>query len=206
MWQIFIGSFALSIIHALIPNHWLPLIAISKAEKWTVRESIFATLITGGAHMISTIILGILIGLVGIKLSESHNYIIQIVAPSVLVFIGIVYLIIDLRAKHIHEHHFDIENKKSKKAIILSLSIAMFFTPCVEVEAYYFQAAQFGNMGIGIVSLVYLVITLITIVGLVYLGLKGINRFNSRFMEHHAKRISGIVLILLGLLGYFVEI
>jgi len=206
MWQIFIGSFVLSIIHALIPNHWLPLIAISKAEKWTMRESLFATFISGGAHMISTILLGILIGFVGIKLSENHNYIIQIVAPSILVLIGVVYLVIDLIAKHKHEHRFDIENKKSKGAIISSLSIAMFFTPCVEVEAYYFQAARFGNIGIGVVSLVYFLITLTTIVGLVYLGLKGINRFNSRFMEHHAKRISGIVLILLGLLGYFVEI
>jgi len=53
MWQIFLGSLLLSVIHALIPNHWIPLIAISKAEKWTIKETLFATFITGFSHMIS---------------------------------------------------------------------------------------------------------------------------------------------------------
>ena len=33
--QIFFGSFILSLIHALIPNHWIPLVAIGRTEKWT---------------------------------------------------------------------------------------------------------------------------------------------------------------------------
>ena len=42
-------------------------------------------------------------------------------------------------------------------------------------------------------------------VSLVYLGLKGVNKFNLHFIDHHEKSITGIVLILLGLLAYFVE-
>jgi len=40
---------------------------------------------------------------------------------------------------------------------------------------------------------------------LVYLGLKGVNKLKSNFFEHHEKMITGGVLILLGLLAYFVE-
>jgi putative Mn2+ efflux pump MntP len=50
-----------------------------------------------------------------------------------------------------------------------------------------------------------LLVTLIVMFTLVYLGLKGINKFNSHFLEHHEKRITGVVLIILGLLAYFVE-
>ena len=32
------ATIILSIIHALIPNHWLPLVAVAKAEKWEVKE------------------------------------------------------------------------------------------------------------------------------------------------------------------------
>jgi sulfite exporter TauE/SafE len=209
MWQIFLGSLLLSLIHALIPHHWIPIIAISKTEKWTNKEAIFATFITGLSHMVSTIIIGIIVGFIGIKLAESYSSITSIAAPTILLVIGIVYLILDLRAKH-HHHHFEIEdiasqNKKSKTAILTSLSIAMFLTPCVEIEAYYFQAATYGWSGILVVSAVYLIMTLLFMFGLVYLGLKGVNKLNLSYLEHHAKRITGIVLIVLGVVAYFVE-
>jgi nickel/cobalt transporter (NicO) family protein len=210
MWQIFIGSLILSVIHALIPNHWIPLIAVSKSEKWTNKETLSATFITGFSHTASTIIIGIIVGFAGIKLSESYSYITKIAAPVILLSLGIIYLLIDLRASHHHHHHFEIndlslKDKKSNWAIIISLSIAMFLTPCVEIEAYYFQAATIGWIGILMVSLVYLLITLIIMLTLVYLGLKGVNKFKSHYLEHHEKRITGVVLIILGFLAYFVE-
>ena len=209
MWQIFLGSLILGLIHPLFPNHWIPLITISKAEKWTTKETVVATLITGFSHTLSTIIIGIIVGFVGIKLSEGYSYITKIAAPLILLIIGIIYLLLDFRTTH-HHHHFEIKNntlktKKSKLAIIITLCIGMFLSPCFEIEAYYFQAATKGWLGILIVSLVYLVMTLSIMVSLVYLGLKGVNKFNSRFLDHHEKMITGLVLILLGLLAYFVE-
>jgi nickel/cobalt exporter len=208
MWQIFIGSLALSVIHGLIPNHWIPLIAISKSEKWTTRETLFATFFTGISHMASTILLGVIVGFAGIKLSQGYEFIAEIAAPAALILIGIVYILIDLKAKH--HHHFElnaqtIKNKKSKTAILISLCLAMFLSPCIEIEAFYFQAGTLGWLGILIVSLVYLVVTLTVMLTLVYLGLQGINKFNSHFLEHHEKRITGSVLILLGIIAYFAE-
>ena len=209
MWQLFLGSMLLGLIHPLFPNHWIPLIAISKTEKWTNRETIFATLITGFSHTLSTIIIGIIVGFVGIKLSESYSYITKIAAPLILLLIGVIYLLLDFRSSH-HHHHFDIgnesmKNRKSKAAIIFTLCIGLFFSPCIEIEAYYFQAATQGWIGILIVSLVYLIMTLTIMVSLVYLGLKGVNKFHSHFLDHHEKSITGIVLIILGMLAYFVE-
>ena len=85
MWQLFLGSLLLGLIHPLFPNHWLPLIAISKTEKWTNKETIFATLITGFSHTLSTIIIGVIVGFVGIKLSENYSHIIRIAAPLMLI-------------------------------------------------------------------------------------------------------------------------
>jgi nickel/cobalt transporter (NicO) family protein len=210
MWQIFFGSLLLSLIHALIPHHWIPIIAIAKTEKWNTREALSATFITGVSHMISTIVIGIIVGFVGIKLAESYSYITTVAAPTILLVIGIIYLILDFRASKHHHHHFDIDeeklkNKKSKTAIITSLSVAMFLMPCFEIEAYYFQAANFGWPGIFVVSAVYLVMTLLFMFALVLLGLKGINKLNLSFLEHHSKLVTGIILIILGFAAYFVE-
>ena len=209
MWQLFLGSLLLGLIHPLFPNHWIPLIAISKAEKWTNKETISATLITGFSHTLSTIIIGIVVGFVGIKLSENYSYITRIAAPLILVFIGVIYLMLDIRSSR-HHSHFElnndsIKNRKSRTAIIFTLCIGLFFSPCIEIEAYYFQAASQGWLGILVVSLVYLIMTLTIMVFLVYMGLKGVNKFNIHFLDHHEKMITGIVLILLGSLAYFVE-
>ncbi len=207
MWQIFIGSIVLSIIHALIPNHWLPLIAIGKTEQWSERETLSATLITALAHIASTIIIGIVVGFIGYKLSGAFELVSSIIAPLVLVLLGLIYIITDLRRAHHHEHaHLSVsKNAKSRFAILASLSLAMFLSPCIELEAYYFQAGTLGWIGILVVSVVYALVTPSLMLMLVYVGTKGLNKFNWHFLEHHMRKITGITLIVLGLLAYFMH-
>jgi nickel/cobalt transporter (NicO) family protein len=210
MFQVFMGSLILSGIHAMIPNHWLPLIALGKAEKWTNKQTYGATLITGLAHTLSTLMIGILAGLIGYRLSEIYPAISESIAPVILILMGTIYVMLDFR-KHRHQHDFgkareSVKNGRSRrKAILISLSIAMFLTPCIEIEAYYFQAGTMGWAGIFIVSAVYLVTTVTVMMILVALGLKGAASFKWGFLEHHEKLITGAVLILLGVLALFVK-
>ena len=211
MWQIFVGSLVLSVIHALIPNHWIPLIAIGKTEKWTQRETMSATLITGFSHTLSTVLIGIIVGFLGYALADQYSLISQIIAPLILVGLGLVYIIIDLSYFKKHKHHthemkqLSSGKEKSRWAVLTSLSVAMFLTPCVELEAYYFQAGTIGWSGIFIVSVVYTLTTVTIMLILVYFGMKGISRFNSHFLEHHEKLMTGLVLFILGLLALFVN-
>jgi putative Mn2+ efflux pump MntP len=210
MWQLFIGSLMLSLIHAAIPNHWVPLVAIGKAEKWTLKESLSATIITGFAHTLSTVIIGIIVGFIGFRLANSYAGLMNYFAPSVLVIIGLMYFVLDLKAVK-HHHHVHNENKdrsgeaRTKTGILIGLSSAMFFTPCVEIEAYYFRAGMIGWTGIFIVSAVYTLATVLLMLVLVYAGYKGMQRIRSHMLEHHEKSFTGIVLILLGILAFFVK-
>jgi len=207
MIQIIIGSLVLSIIHAAIPNHWIPLVVIAKTENWTRREALWMTAITGSAHTASTILVGIVVGLVGYKLSSSYEFVTSVIAPSILVILGLTYIIIDLKSPH---DHTPVEtnsiHKRSKIAIIASLCVAMFFSPCIEIEAYFFTAGIFGWTGIVAVSIIYLILTIIGMVLLVDLGIRGVERIRWHYLEHHEKRVTGIVLIVLGLFVYFVKI
>lgn len=58
MIQIILGSILLTVIHAFVPNHWIPLLAIGKVEHWSRRETLSATAIAGLALTLSTIIIG----------------------------------------------------------------------------------------------------------------------------------------------------
>lgn len=119
MYQIFIGSLVLSLIHALIPNHWIPLIAISKTEQWSQRRTLWSTAITGFAHTFSTIIIGIVVGLIGYKLSASYEVITKVAAPVILIGLGVIYLVLDLRGGH--HHHSHEHNQPSDKNFQLTL-------------------------------------------------------------------------------------
>ena len=205
MIQLFIGSLVLSAIHASIPNHWLPLVAISKSENWSRRETLTATAIAGFAHTASTILIGIAIGLLGFRLSEAYESTFRIIVPFILFGLGALYIISGLKQSHAHSHGVEnISVKNSKTAIIISLSTAMFFSPCVEIEVYYLSVALYGGTGIITVSLVYLIVSILGMILLVDLGLKGAARLNWHFLEHNEKTVTGVVLILLGILAYFV--
>ncbi len=206
--QIIIGTSVLSIIHLAAPHHWLPIVAISKAEAWSLRESLPITLIAGFSHTLSTIGIGVIIGLIGRQLFAFHQLVTRVAAPLILGILGTIYIILGLRGRYHHHHRRAAVNPtRTKTALIASLSMVMFLTPCVEIEAYYFTAgALLGWPGITIVSIFYITITIIGLLLLVYLGTKGMGRVRLHFIEDHEKGIVGVVLIVLGLFAYFVEI
>jgi len=90
MWQLVFGSILLSLVHASIPNHWLPVVAIGKAEHWSQRETLFVAGISGMAHTLSTVIIGIIIGFIGHRLNESYTFISENVAPLLLILLGVI--------------------------------------------------------------------------------------------------------------------
>lgn len=208
--QILIGSILLSLIHASIPNHWMPLIAIGKTEKWNVRDTLSVTAITGIAHTLSTIIIGIIVGILGYKLSSTYQFVTKIAAPSILITLGLIYIILDRRQnQHHHHHHINTDElihkkAKGKTAIITTLAIGMFFSPCIEIEAYYLTASSIGWLGIITVSVIYFFITIIGMLLLVYFGTKGLEKLNFHFMDHHEKLVSGVTLLILGIIAFFI--
>lgn len=209
MVHIIISSIGLSIIHAMIPNHWIPLLAVGKAENWNKSTTLWATAIVGLAHVSSTILIGILVGWAGLELSTKYRWIAEWVAPSIIILLGIWYIIKNLVTESNHDHHHHSHEIKGDKtsmfSIVLSISLGMFFSPCIELETYYFTAGTYGWYGILSVSLVYLVMTVSMMVLLVYLGILGINKLNFHLLEHHEHTIIGSMLILVGIASFFIK-
>jgi nickel/cobalt exporter len=215
MYEIIIGSLILSITHALIPNHWFPLAAISKTEKWNRKETLLITAISGFAHITSTIIIGIIVGFVGYQLSNKIDIITSTIAPALLFLIGLFYIILNvIKSSHHHHRHIDLEQeednektKKSKFTIILTLITMMFFSPCIEIEAYYFTAGALGWAGIITLSFIYLVVTVSFMIFLVDLGRRSLDKLSERlnFLDKYERAITGIVLILLSIFTYLIK-
>jgi putative Mn2+ efflux pump MntP len=204
MFSIIAGSIILSLLHATIPNHWLPVIAIGKKEKWSVQEVTQITFISAIAHGLSTVIIGIILALIGAQIANNIKYFSRFVAPVILILLGVIFIY----RHHNHQHfHMDenIKKKHSKKKIIVALVLAMFLSPCMEIEAYFLLAGAQAKWLIWFIAALYLIITTIGMVLLVRLAYLGILKLNWHSLEHNAGIITGITLVATGILAFFIH-
>ena len=204
MFSIITGSLILSLLHATIPNHWLPVIAIGRKEKWSVNEVTEITFISAIAHGLSTIIIGFILGILGARLADKIEYFTHFIAPVILILLGFFFIYRHHNHKHFHLNDV-VKKKKSKKKIILALVLAMFLSPCMEIEAYFLLAGTQAKWLIWFIAAMYLVITTLGMITLVRLAYLGILKLNWHSLEHNAGIITGITLIATGILAFFIH-
>lgn len=204
MISIITGSIILSILHAAIPNHWLPVIAIGRREKWSVSEVRRITFYAASAHGLSTILLGVLLSMIGAALSESINSFTHWIGPVILILIGIIFIY-----RHYHHKHFHIEapqrKRRTRVKLILALVLAMFLSPCMEIEAYFLLAGGTGWWLVALIAGIYLVISVTGMVILSSLAYNSVLKMNWHSLEHNAGIITGITLVATGILAFFVH-
>src|SRR5688572_30473416 len=111
MISIITGTLIISLLHAVIPNHWLPVIAIGRKEQWTLIEVTKVTFVCALAHGLSTILIGVLLSVLGAKLDDSVTHFTNIIAPIILISMGLIFIYRHHRHKHFH---VDSELKKKK--------------------------------------------------------------------------------------------
>ncbi|GHN00036.1 hypothetical protein WSM22_15250 [Cytophagales bacterium WSM2-2] len=203
MFALVSGSFLLSLLHAIIPNHWLPILAIGRKENWSLREILFVTAIAGLSHVASTLLIGWLLFFFGWEASKYLTTIVPFVAPVVLITIGFVFIY--RHHKHKHFHVADQQHQNSKTKMILTLAGAMFFSPCLEIEGFFLAASTKGLLSAVIMSLVYFTVTLTGMVIWVRVAYHGLGKFNWHALEHKAGIVTGVTLIITGIISYLVH-
>ena len=204
MFSIITGSIILSILHATIPNHWLPIIAIGRKEKWTVNEVTRVTFIAAISHGLSTVILGFALGYVGASVAENVESFTHFIAPIILIVLGLVFIYRHHTHKHFHIDN-DLKKKKSKRSIIIALVMAMFLSPCMEIEAYFLLAGSQESWLIWFIAALYLTITTVGMVTLVRFAYLGVLKLNWHKLEHNAGIITGFTLVGTGILAFFIH-
>ena len=205
MLSLFSGTLILAAIHALIPNHWLPLVAVAKAEGWKRSEITTVTLLAAAAHVFGTVVLGIVLGLIGQELQEEYGEAITAISSILLIIFGLIYFTVNLP----HHHHSTQDDvaayKRSKTKWIWIFVGMMFLSPCLEVESLFLSAGVFGMSAVLSLAAAYAVVSILGIWLLVRLGIKGVNLLPAEFIEHNEKKISGAVLILVGIVTFFLH-
>lgn len=191
------GAVTISLLHAILPNHWLPFVLVGNAQNWDDRKIMRIALLAGGGHVFMTVILGIIVAFAGSLIVSSFDILLLPVTSGILIVFGSIYVSLGLRTKRkiAKNHHL----KMSDKTTSLSLFLMLTFSPCEAMIPVFFAASPYGWTTLLILTLIVAFTTIGGMLLLIYLSLIGYKRIHSRWFEENDRIVIGAILILLGL-------
>ncbi len=190
-------------LHALAPDHWLPLAAVARARRWSRRRTVRLTLFCGIGHVTVSVALGLVALLVGREVIEAVGRPLESAAGALLVAFGAGYALWGLRrgAARVHGHahdHYDHVHDPAHAAVG-SLFLIYSLDPCVAVIPILLAAAALGApVAAGIVFL-YEAATLGAMVILVLAARAGVRALSWSWLEKWPDATAGAVITAAGL-------
>ncbi len=199
------SALTVGLVHALAPDHWLPIAAIGRAKKWSVPKLVAITLVAGLGHIGSSVIIGSVGLALGIALSKvqaaegSRGQI----AGLLLIGFGLAYAVWGI--KHARKHHE--EHSHSRADITVWLLITVFVLgPCEPLIPLMFAGAMQGWTAVWAVTLVFGLATIAVMVTGTLLAFAGASAARLGGFERYNHAIAGAVIGLTGLLVMLVGI
>jgi nickel/cobalt exporter len=201
MLELLTGTLLLSLLHAAIPNHWAPVLAVARAERWPLRRAVGLTAVAGLAHVLSTVLLGLVLGLLGWRLSNQFAQVASWAAPVLLIGIGLLYAL----SGPGHAHPDPATSSRRGKHFVLGLALTMFLAPCLEVQTFFLTAGTRGPVILALLMAVYLVASVAAMCALVAVAFRGLHRLPLASVARYERRLTGAVLVGVGIAGFFVD-
>ena len=202
------GVLLLSVLHAALPSHWLPFITMGQTERWGLRRTLLVTAVAVAGHVASTGLVGGLLGWFSADVISAYaGAADHLVAPALLVLLGLVYLGYHFSGKrHTHSHTPGARHAGHPNPWVMigTLMLTLFLSPCIEVMVYFIDASREGIELVFWLWVAYASVTVALIVALVALGYYGIAWANTRWFEHNDRLLTGTALVLLGVFQYVV--
>lgn len=201
-------GFGVAFLHAAIPTHWLPFVAIGRARGWTRRRTLGAVALAGGGHVLATTALGVGLAWFGFELEERFHEVFHGVIAGILVGLGAW---LAFRAphghgcNHCHGHPEKLVPDATDRAALWGLFLMLTLSPCELFLPVYLTAVPYGWTGIAWLSVVLASATLGGMLALTWLTLHGVQRLRLRWLERHDQRVIGGLLCLLGVATVVLE-
>jgi nickel/cobalt transporter (NicO) family protein len=148
--------------------------------------------------VLSTLLLGWILAFAGDWVGQQQTAFLHWVSPLILCLLGAYYIY-----AHYYHHHFHLHERGSGYGLIASLALAMFLSPCLEIEGFFLAAGGYGFSFVLLLSAVYSLVTITGMLLWVWLVLHGLHQKNWHSWEHYAGIITGLTLLFSGLAQFY---
>src|SRR5690348_17594296 len=112
---------AVGVLHTMVPDHWVPITVLARQHGWSRAETARAAAQAGFGHVVSTLIIGAVIWVLGVATAQRFGGIVDTLSSLALVGFGGWFVVAGLREMHHghsdhhhdhghphdHDHHYD---------------------------------------------------------------------------------------------------
>lgn len=84
------GSALVGAVHALLPDHWIPYVVLSRAKGWDLPRTLSSVVAGGVAHLGSTAVLGVAIAYAGVEALQRVGPVAELAGAGLLAVFGAV--------------------------------------------------------------------------------------------------------------------
>ncbi len=208
----------LGFTHTILgPDHYVPFVALSKANNWTYKKTFVFTFLCGIGHVGSSVLLGIFGIIIGYEISkiESIQNVLGDIAAWLLLSFGIIYSLYGIRRYYVgkrgikgHSHeglfHFHKngsihhEHKSSTNSGWI-LFLIFIFGPCEPlIPLLMYPAAHHSAFSILVVSLAFGLATIGTMLTIVTLLFRGVSFLSLSKYAHANHLVAGLSILACG--------
>ena len=212
-------GFAIAFMHAALPTHWLPFVLAGRGQGWGRGKTLGVVLLSGAAHVVFTVLLGVLVVWLGVETSRWAGGLFAYLASGVLILFGLFYLFRQSAGMG-HRHVFAFRRAadgvgesvddgrsaaaprptRSDKAVILGLLAAVTLSPCEGFLPIYLAGIGYGFAGFLLLSAVLTGATLAGMVVFTSIALVSLERLKLAALERYENAVIGGLLCFLGVL------
>jgi hypothetical protein len=223
---LFLSSCSTAIIHALIPDHWLPFALMGRAQGWSERRTLLLVGLTGVVHVAVSVLVGLVIVLFGFeqarRLAGHLGASLEALGGWLLVAFGLAYGIwahVRERWAHAdrHDHappgatagtgadhtlhaHGHLLSHWSRGALTGGMLVAIIgISPCVLFQPILFAAAAEGAGAAAAAAAGFASCTVGTMVAITWLAMRGMRRLRLGFFTRYGDLLSGLIIAALGI-------
>lgn len=206
-----------AIIHALIPDHWLPFAILARAENWSERRLLALVGVTGGLHVLVSLLLGAALAYAGTAAGRAAERIgtsLETIAGALLIVFGLAYGTWAHRrearahehggtesgsaAGRLHAHGHLLSRLSSRRASAWALVAIIGVSPCVLLQPILFASAAEGP-GVALAAAAgFAACTIATMLVVAAVARRGLERVAFGFFTHWGDLLSGVVIAAVG--------
>lgn len=209
--------------HTLIPDHWLPYVAMSRGKGWSTGKTMRVTAIGAAIHLVTTAIIGLLLGFVGVATINVISGKADFIGGILLLAFGLYFTWKGWKAykfggghshaghSHPHPHPHDHEDEhehnceghshshgeKVEKSDF-ALGAILGARPCAEAIPIFLAASSIGLTSSVLAVAAWVIATLASMLGIVWLSLKGLEASKLKILDRFGELGAGLVIVLVG--------
>jgi hypothetical protein len=200
-------AFAAAFLHAVLPTHWLPFVLVGRGQGWSTRQTLGAAALSGAAHVVVTIVIGVLVVLLGAEFDRRFGGLLPGISAVILAGLG-VYFLLSQRAKVKAVHEQTDPGAPAKRfttdrAALASLVAVLAFYPSEAFLPVYLSAAPLGWGAFAILSLILAGATIAGMMLFTSIALAGATRLKLERWERYERVVLAVVLFALAALVLF---